>query len=76
MFKVTVLTPEEELYVGLAEEVILPTEDGQLSILDFHQPIVTRLTQGTIQIDQRWSFKIKDGIAKMSGVELVGIVQT
>ncbi|OGX19851.1 MAG: hypothetical protein A3K83_07415 [Omnitrophica WOR_2 bacterium RBG_13_44_8b] len=76
MFKVTVLTPQEELYVGLAEEVILPTEDGQLSILDFHQPIVTRLSAGTIQIDERWSFKIKDGIAKMSGVELVGIVQT
>lgn len=76
MFKVTVLTPEEELYVGLAEEVILPTEDGQLSILDFHQPIVARLTQGTIYIDERWEFKIRDGIAKMSGTELVGIVKT
>ena len=75
MFRVTVLTPEEELYVGLAEEVILPTEDGQLSILDFHQPIVTRLTQGTIHIDERWAFKIKDGIAKMSGFELLGIVK-
>ena len=75
MFKVTVLSPEEELYVGLAEKVILPTEDGQLAILDFHQPIVTRLTQGTIYIDERWAFNIKDGIAKMSGFELVSIVK-
>ena len=76
MFKVTILTPKEELYVGLALKVILPTEDGQLSILDFHQPIFTRLTRGNIFIDDRWLFPIKDGIAKMSGFELVGIVET
>ena len=76
MFKVTLLTPKEELYVGLALKAILPTEDGQLTILDFHQPILTRLTQGTISIDDRWTFSIKDGIAKMSGLELLGIVET
>lgn len=76
MFKVTILTPQEELYVGLALKVILPTEDGQMTILDFHQPLLTRLTKGTISIDDRWLFSIKDGIARMSGFELVGIVQT
>jgi F0F1-type ATP synthase epsilon subunit len=76
VFKVTILTPTEELYVGLALKVILPTEDGQLSILDFHQPIFTRLTKGNISIDDRWLFTIKDGIAKMSGFELMGIVET
>lgn len=75
MFKVTILTPKEELYVGLAQEVILPTEEGELTILDFHQPVVSRLGPGTIYIDDRWSFKIRDGIAKMSGFEFVGIVQ-
>lgn len=75
MFKVTILTPQEELYIGLALKVIIPTEDGQLTLLDFHQPLLTRLTKGTISIDDRWLFAIKDGIAKMSGFELVGIVQ-
>jgi len=76
MFKVTLLTPQEELYVGLALKVILPTEDGQLTILDFHQPLLSRLAKGTVSIDDRWVFPIKDGIAKMSGFELVGIVET
>ena len=76
MFKVTLLTPQEELYVGLALKVILPTEDGQLTILDFHQPLLSRLAKVTVSIDDRWLFPIKDGIAKMSGFELVGIVET
>lgn len=76
MFKVTLLTPKKELYVGLGEKVILPTEDGQLTVLDFHQPLLTRLTGGAISIDDRWLFPIKDGIAQMSGFELVGIVET
>jgi len=75
VFKVTILTPQEELYVGLALKVILPTEDGQVTLLDFHQPIISRLTKGTISIDDRWLFPIKDGIARMSGFGLVGIVQ-
>ena len=76
MFKVTLMTPKEELYVGLALKAVLPTEDGQLTILDFHQPLVTRLTKGTVAIDGRWLFPIKDGIARMSESELVGIVET
>lgn len=76
MFKVTLLTPKQELYVGLGEKVILPTEDGQLTILDFHQPLLCRLARGTISIDERWLFPIKDGVARMSGFELVGIVET
>jgi len=68
------MTLREELYTGLAQEVILPAHDGQLTILDFHQPIVCCLCAGVIRIDQRKNFKIKGGIIKMSGVELIGIV--
>jgi F0F1-type ATP synthase epsilon subunit len=76
MFKVTLLTPKEELYVGLALKVILPTQEGQITVLDFHQPLLSRLSAGVISIDERWLFKIKDGIVQMSGLELLGIVQT
>ena len=76
MFKVTLLTPKEELYVGLALKVILPTQEGQITVLDFHQPLLSRLAGGVISIDERWLFKIKDGIVQMSGLELLGIVDT
>lgn len=75
MFKVTLLTTKEELYVGLALKVMLPTEEGQLTILDFHQPLLSRLSKGVLSIDDRWFFKIKDGVARVSGFELSGIVE-
>ena len=75
MFKVTLITPKEQLYIGLALKVILPTQEGQITILDFHQPLLSRLTAGVISVDDRWLFKIKDGIAQMSGLELLGIVE-
>lgn len=75
MFKVTLLNSQEMLYLGLGEEVVLPTEEGELSLLEFHQPLLTRLTHGVIKIDKRWFFSIKDGIAHMRGDELVAIVE-
>jgi len=75
MFKVTLLTPKKELYVGLALKVILPTQEGEITVLDFHQPILSRLAAGVVSVDDRWLFRIKDGIAQMSGLELLGIVE-
>ena len=63
MFKVSVFTIEGPLYSGLAREVCLPTEEEQLSILDFHQPMMARLTKGEVTIDQKKSIAILDGIA-------------
>lgn len=76
MFKVTLLTAKQELYVGLALKAVLPAREGQVTILDFHQPILTRLAKGVIAIDDRWFFKVKDGVIKMTGFELLGIVDT
>lgn len=70
------LNSKEELYVGLALKVVLPTRLGEITILDFHQPILSRLTRGVISIDDRWLFKIKDGVVKMTGFDLTGIVET
>ena len=75
MFKVSILNTEKMLYLGLSEEVVLPTEDGELTLLKFHQPILTRLKRGIIEIDKRWFFSIQDGIAHMGGDELVAIVE-
>ena len=76
MFKVMLLTPKKELYVGLALKVILPTQEGEITVLDFHQPILSRLAAGVVSVDDRWLFRIKDGIAQMSGLELLGMIET
>lgn len=75
MFRVAILTPQSTVYFGLASEVVLPSEEGEITILDFHQPILSRLAQGTIDIDKKWSFEVKDGIACLREGELKVIVE-
>ncbi|MDP8297384.1 MAG: hypothetical protein RAP41_04285 [Candidatus Orphnella occulta] len=59
----------------MASCVILPGEEGQLSIMDFHQPIVACLKKGVIKIDQSRSIQIKSGIARMEGNVLSVLVE-
>jgi len=76
MFKVKILNYKEVLYSGSATEVILSSEEGEITIMDFHQPILSRLSKGIINIDKKWFFKIKDGIACLKKGELKVIVET
>lgn len=72
MFKVTVYNAAEEsvLYSEESSCVVLPSEDGEISIMDFHRPIVSTLNKGTVRVGRKKQFKIKGGIAVMSGAEL------
>jgi len=79
MFQVSILDLKKAMliYEKLASRVILPGEEGELSILDFHQPIVSRLKKGVIKIKAKTpvDIKIEKGIAGMNGKELVVIVE-
>lgn len=79
MFQVLILDLKRStlIFEKLVSEVILPGEEGELSILDFHQPIVSRLKQGLIKINTEIPkfIKIKEGIAGMNGKELVILVK-
>lgn len=70
MFSVTVLNCEKILYEGQAAEATLPTLDGELTILEFHQPIITVLENGSVRIDAA-EIPIISGIAKMARNKLV-----
>jgi F0F1-type ATP synthase epsilon subunit len=76
MFKVKILDYKEVLYSGQATEVILSSEEGEIAIMDFHQPILSRLSKGIINIDRELLFKIKDGVSCFKKGELSAIVET
>ncbi|MFH1317610.1 MAG: hypothetical protein ABIH71_01170 [Candidatus Omnitrophota bacterium] len=75
------------IYEGNAKEVILPGEDGEFAVLDFHQAFLYSLTAGIIRIIlSDWEKKeakktpkkvsavrinIRKGLAKMVSNELV-----
>ena len=84
-----ILDPFKKVYEGNAREVVLPGEDGEVTILDFHQPFIYCLTAGFITIRQqrfkqkdaasvpqkKTGVKIKNGVARMRGNELVVLVE-
>ena len=75
MIKVNIITSEKALYTGTAKYVILPSTSGEITILAFHQPLVSRLTQGPIKIDKNWILMIKDGLAGFDGDTLEVIAE-
>ncbi|MBM2820293.1 MAG: atpC [Candidatus Berkelbacteria bacterium] len=51
LFDFKLITPEETVYEGKIEEVILPTSTGEIAVLAGHEPLVTILSPGEIRIE-------------------------
>ena len=77
MFSLSVLDVKTAAVIlkEIVSEVILPGAEGELCILDFHQPIISYLKKGIIRIEPGPSIGIKKGIARMEGNELVVLVE-
>lgn len=64
--QISILTPERPFWSGEAEEMILPTETGEMGVLKNHAPIITGLDVGAMLIRTKdsWnSFVIMGGFA-------------
>lgn len=46
--KLTIVSPERELYSGDVDIVLAPSIDGQLGILPKHIPLITQLAEGEL----------------------------
>ena len=81
--KVNILTPKENLLQEEAVEVILPGADGELSVMDFHQPFLYYLRAGQIRVRSKVKkgelterkVGIKKGIANFQDNTLTLIVE-
>jgi F-type H+-transporting ATPase subunit epsilon len=64
--QISILTPERPFWNGQADEIILPTETGEMGVLKNHAPIITGLDVGAMLIreNQEWnSYAIMGGFA-------------
>jgi len=77
MFSVAIVDNKtaSAIFKEMAECIILPGRAGELSILDFHQPLVACLQEGLIQIMGKPSIRIKKGIVRVEKNELVALVE-
>lgn len=76
MFKATIVTPNKVLFDGEAWSVFLPGATGEFEILEMHKAIVSLLRQGNIVINWDIEIPVTSGAVRMSGDELVAIVES
>ncbi len=72
--QVSILEPKRIVWEGRAKEVRLPAQDGEVCVLDFHQPFLIRLRKGVVKSDKVRT-AIKDGIAFLRSNNLIIFVE-
>lgn len=62
--KFLVLNAERKLFEGVVSEVVLPGLDGEVTVMDDHEPLFLALDRGLI----RWRSSVQQtGIAQVAG---------
>ena len=69
-----ILEPKGAIWQGMVKKVNLPAQDGEMCVLDFHQPFVVRLRKGNIVFSNQ-HIAIRDGIAFMHSNNLTVFTQ-
>ncbi len=73
--KLSILNSKETIFEKDAKSVVLPGEDGQLCVMDYHEPFLYKLKTGQILVDDKFAINIVGGIARMKGNELVVLLE-
>jgi F-type H+-transporting ATPase subunit epsilon len=72
-----VLAPDQSVFDGSAEEVILPSTTGQLGILPGHIPLLTALDVGVLRVRESGAWKaiaLLGGFAEVESDEVTVLV--
>lgn len=68
-FKVQILIPNKSLFSGDILSIIVPTKEGQITILNNHTPIVSTLSIGEIVVEkenkEKETFNIQGGVVEV-----------
>ncbi|MBL7197306.1 MAG: ATP synthase F1 subunit epsilon [Candidatus Omnitrophica bacterium] len=67
-FNLSIITPEKKLYDGQIQEVFVPGQEGGMSILSRHAPLLAALNKGKIIVKDNNStkeFEIESGFIEL-----------
>jgi F-type H+-transporting ATPase subunit epsilon len=67
---VSIISPEEEIYNGSAEMVVVPGEDGDFAAMYEHAPLITYLRPGKLEVieeekKEKLAYFVKGGFVKV-----------
>jgi F-type H+-transporting ATPase subunit epsilon len=74
----SVITPEQQIYDGDVESVVIPAHDGEIGILDHRAPLLCKLGAGEMRIkagaaEERWF--IDGGFAQVVDNRVIVLTQ-
>lgn len=75
---VEIITPDENLFKGTAESVVVPGTSGLIGILKDHAPFITTLQKGNVVITSgkgEESFKVKGGVVEVLNNKVIVLAE-
>jgi|TARA_X000001036_G_scaffold184758_1_gene174447 F-type H+-transporting ATPase subunit epsilon len=77
-FKVEIISPDKSIFNSEANEVTIPSYEGQMGILKNHIPLITFLRPGIILIrdHQEKKFYVEEGTVEFSNDNLLILTST
>ena len=64
MLQVRMFQHHRQCFAGVARQVVLPAQSGELSVLEYHAPMLCALTRGPIRIDDA-AFAVRGGLVRV-----------
>ena len=76
---VSIISPEEEIYKGSAEMIVIPGEDGDFAAMYEHAPLITYLRPGKLEDieeekQEKLSYFVRGGFVKVESNECLIMV--
>jgi F-type H+-transporting ATPase subunit epsilon/F-type H+-transporting ATPase subunit delta len=77
-FKIEIITPDKSILVSEANEVTIPSYEGQMGILKDHIPLITFLRPGIISIhnQEKIEYFVEEGTVEFSNNNLLILTST
>ena len=77
-FTIEIITPDKTIHKTEADEIVIPSYEGEMGILKDHIPIITFLRPGFIKIlnDKETTFFVEEGIVEFNNNNLLILTST
>lgn len=74
-----IITPEEKIFSGSINLVKVPGSKGSFAVLEYHAPIISTLSKGTIKVVDRSGesfYKISGGVIEVKDNEVIILAES
>jgi F-type H+-transporting ATPase subunit epsilon len=75
---VEIITPDENLFKGAAESIVVPGSTGLIGILNDHAPFITTLQKGSVVITTakgEETFDVKGGVVEVLNNKVIVLAE-